>query len=175
MIFIILFVVALICGLVGWGMAREKGKDPLTWAIICVLFPVIGLAMLALTGADEPRTAAETPELKKWRALADVDDDIAAAGLAARAHGDVYEAKLAEKYFMLNDKQYLGKLLENVVTAAQADKVAIEAAPATPASSGSFGNYQFRVSGDGTHTITRGYPHVGQSFTSYDEMVAACK
>ena len=38
----------LICGYAGYEIARLKGRDPWVWAIICFLFAVLGVILVAI-------------------------------------------------------------------------------------------------------------------------------
>jgi len=48
-------IIALICAYLGHRIAVSKGRGPVLWAIICFIFPVIGLIIILLL---PPKTAA---------------------------------------------------------------------------------------------------------------------
>ena len=48
-------IIALICAYLGHRIAVSKGRGPVLWAIICFIFPLIGLIIILLL---PPKTAA---------------------------------------------------------------------------------------------------------------------
>ena len=38
----------LLCGYIGYEIAKSKGRDPWVWAIICFLFAVLGVILVAI-------------------------------------------------------------------------------------------------------------------------------
>jgi hypothetical protein len=56
----IAIVIMLGFGLVGYFVAKSKGKQPILWAVICALFPLIGLIILAFL-RPEISTAQSSP------------------------------------------------------------------------------------------------------------------
>jgi hypothetical protein len=146
MILVVYLLVGALFAYIGAGMARSRGRDPAIWAVICFLFPLVGVIALALAG-DSPqdsrysnpvRTLNSKPEhlgvskvaqpqvkgkafdVVKWEALKDVDDDIASAVDVVKKYGPAAEDELAEKYFVLNDKAYLTALTQKIVDAKEA-------------------------------------------------------
>ena len=43
----------LICGYCGFVIAKSKGRDPWVWAIICFLFAVLGVILVAVLPSKE--------------------------------------------------------------------------------------------------------------------------
>jgi hypothetical protein len=147
----IAIVVMLGFGVVGYLVAKSKGRQPMLWAVICALFPLIGLIILAFL-RPELTTTSESPSYdliaypaastqtatpiaalpkregkeraydgKKWAALVEIDQDIAEAAAKVRAVGDRYVDQLAETYLTLNDKSYLSSVVDKVLERARDD------------------------------------------------------
>lgn len=111
--------------------------------------------------ASPATPASPTFDVQKWKALKEVDPDIAKiANFIREKHGDRYENMFAEKYLALNDKQYLRQCAETVVAAAKEE--------ASKPTEGTIGKSDF-VKRDGTYVITRGIG-AGKSFNTYDEL-----
>lgn len=126
--FFVLFAM-LICGWGGAYVAKARGKPPAIWAVICALSPLAGVLLLAASS----RSPAKRPQLSfakagmfttgsfsqadlnRWKALVELDPDIAAAAAIAREKGIGCEMMLAEKYLTLNDKSYLQPALEEAL------------------------------------------------------------
>jgi hypothetical protein len=128
-----LLIVGLICAAIGAAWAKSKNRSPVTWGIVCFLTGFLGLIILAFQRALPSGEVVPTvvhvagpvevagPDMKRWQALVEVDDDIEAAATAARNVGPQYEQMLAEKYLALNDKQYLKAVLGKVLNQARQD------------------------------------------------------
>lgn len=166
MIIVIYFIVGIIFGVMGAGMARRRNRDAAIWGIVCFLFPLIGIFVLAIAGQAAVSTqairASDGVNMRQWQALVELDPEIADAAMKARAAGPHVERMLAEKYLALNDKQYLGaaltKALEQGATAAPVGKV---------------GKTNYKMNSDGTFVATSGR-NVGRTFSSLAELEAAC-
>jgi hypothetical protein len=104
-----------------WNLAAKKHKDSLLWAVICFIIPIAIIFLLASGSNDEVEAASSVRDLRRWNALIEVDPDIAAAAEKARSLDPDCERLLAEKYMVLNDKQYLEPLLTKVITQFEAD------------------------------------------------------
>ncbi len=109
-----------------------------------------------------PSTQSNTEN--RWQTLIEVDAEIRQAAAAARERGQVYEARLAEKYLTLNDKQYLSKILENVLS--EADKNSLGG---QTNDRGEFNGIPYRFRSDGSYVITKG-KLVGTVFRSREDM-----
>ena len=108
--FVIYLAIAALLAWLGAKMASTRGRDPVVWAILCFLFGLLGILILALMGdASGTKTNARlsTEQKRKWTALVDLDPEIRAVAARARAHGEKYEVMLAERYLALGDKSYL--------------------------------------------------------------------
>jgi hypothetical protein len=131
MLFFFLYLaLALVLAWVGSKMATARGRDPVIWAIMCFLFGLLGILVLAIVG--EASGLKANPRLpmdqkRKWLALVDLDPEIRDVAARARAHGEKYELMLAERYLALGDKSYL-KAAEDFV-AKQIEADAIKPAP----------------------------------------------
>jgi uncharacterized protein DUF5362 len=90
--------------------------------------------LLSSTSADRPAPTlvvpssvqmAEMPQrstaydVAKWKALVEFDSDIADASKRVGAYGDRYVDQLAAAYLALNDKQYLGTVVDKIVERAR--------------------------------------------------------
>lgn len=159
----IVLLVASVSALIGGSMASNRSKNPIVWGLICFLFPLIGLIILAASGTDQPaRSVSNLPrgvDYNRWTTLKEVDPDIAAAASEAQKIGPMAEHRLAEKFLTLNDKSYLPTLLHNL------QKEAVALSSDVQVVSGQ----QCRVFGDGSVVITRG-KHVGKTFSSVGEL-----
>lgn len=106
-------------------MARSRDRDPAIWAVICFLFPLIGVLALAISGGA-PRSSANRgvagEEGKKWQVLQELDPDIRAAADRIREADPSYEGLLAQKYMALNDKNYLKAAEEAVMQQIDLDR-----------------------------------------------------
>lgn len=137
MFFLILLALMAIFAFVGFKMAESRGKDPVLWAILCGLTGLIGLLFLAASGQAKrepdttkpyepaqippPSSSGETSppktatyDEKKWAILKEVDPEVRAAAQEIAALGPAYEADMAEKYQVLNDKTYLAPIVAAV-------------------------------------------------------------
>jgi hypothetical protein len=67
---------------------------------------------------------------RKWQSLVRYDDDLCAAVDAVRGFGPIWEDELAVEYLSINDKTYLPKIIERIVSnaTAAAERSASEAA-----------------------------------------------
>jgi hypothetical protein len=104
---------------------------------------------LASTGKDY--------DLTKWRALKEVDPEIARAAAQASQKGSMNEDELARKYLSLMDKSYLPSIL--------AKALAIAPIP----TEGQIGPHQFKKGSDGWYKIVAG-PRKGVTFATYEAM-----
>ena len=68
----------------------------------------------------KPRCEPEF-DLARWSALASEDPDIAAAMAEVGRYGRYYAADLAASYQVLDDKRYLRRIVDTIVTEAHAD------------------------------------------------------
>lgn len=110
----VLILISLVSAVIGAMMAGNRNRNPLTWAIICFLIPLIGIVILAAIETTEgPGLKAD--DRKRWETLIEVDKDIAAAAAKARAVDPECERVLAEKYLVLNEKKYLSSLLKSTL------------------------------------------------------------
>lgn len=118
MIILVLYVVfAIAFAVIGARMARSRNRDPAIWALICCLFPLLGVIVLAVAGSASQSASvavANDQNWQKWSVLRDLDPDIRAAAERMRAKGPPYERLLAEKYMTLGDKNYLAPAEEAV-------------------------------------------------------------
>ena len=60
-----LFLFGFIWAGIGAWMAGEKNRDKLSWGIICFLFGLFGLILLAIAGKKEPEIIKRTVRRKK--------------------------------------------------------------------------------------------------------------
>ena len=114
--------VGIIFALVGAKMARTRQRDPAIWAIVCFLFPLIGILALLVAGGTSDATAGLSVDQRhKWKALCELDPDIREVAERAREHGKKYEDLLAVKYLALNEKTYLRAAEDAVAKQIDAD------------------------------------------------------
>ncbi len=133
----------------------------------------------AMNKDSGPVAAAAPAALSaKWAALVELDPEIEAAAAAARAHGEGCERLLAEKYLVLDDKQYLQSALQKAVEIFQQQKEEIEtirklSLPELPFDGGQtkIGTmpFHYKVSASGGYTVTKGQ-FAGFVFASYPEL-----
>lgn len=125
-ILIVYIVVGVIFAVIGAKMARSRQRDPAIWAVICFLFPLIGVLALALAGSASGASVGGDMSAdlgKKWSVLVELDPEIRAAAERVRAKGMRYEALLAQKYMAINDKAYLKAAEDAVHKQAEEDEV----------------------------------------------------
>lgn len=131
---------ALIGFTVGYIIDEMKGGlwglflGPIGWLIAAITKD----KSAKVTTSGGAREATSPSEYEKWEVLKGVDDDIMAASkrinLFAIENGvnaATLEKKVAANYFTLNDKTYLGRIIDNVLSeplAALDKKVIIDAA-----------------------------------------------
>lgn len=135
------FLMSVIVGFaVGYIIDEMKGGlwglflGPIGW-LIAAITKDKSAKLTTSGGAGEPTSPSE---YQKWEVLKSVDDDILAASkrinLFAMENGvnaAALEKKVAAKYFTLNDKTYLDRIMDNVLSeplAAFDKKVVIDAA-----------------------------------------------
>lgn len=176
-----LLVIPLIFGVLGAAIAASKNRNPIGWGLLCFLLPLLGLIILvfqktqtsteekiavALAGADMAqigsggRSSANVVESPKWKALVELDPEIADAADKARRYGVYYEALLAQKYLPLNDKQYLQGALEKVLEEAR-----------TQPAEGKIGKTFFKKMDNGMYYVSGGHGR-GKTFPNYDALKA---
>lgn len=159
----IVLLVAVVSALIGGSMASNRNKNPIVWGLICFLFPLIGLIILAASGTDPAvgpvLSLPRGVDYNRWNTLKEVDPDIAAAASEAQKIGPMAEHRLAEKFLTLNDKSYLPTLLQNL----QKEAVALSSEFQV------INGQQCKVFGDGSVVITRG-KHVGKAFSNVSEL-----
>lgn len=138
-LWLILIVIGFLFALVGFEMAKKRGRDPVVWASICALTGLVGVIVLSALGdseskydnldiddytyrmpgnrplLDDLQSTAKSYDVKKWQALLEVDDDVAIAAETVRKFGETHVDDLADKYLALNDKSYLPKLVSNIL------------------------------------------------------------
>jgi hypothetical protein len=108
-------------------MARARNRDSAIWAIICFLFPLLGIVVLALSGQSEGSvrdlsgSVLNNEAKNKWKTLQEVDPDIRDAADRVRQLGVKYEMLLAQKYMSLNEKTYLAAAEAAVLKQADID------------------------------------------------------
>jgi hypothetical protein len=105
------------------NVAKERGKSPGAYFALAFFFSAL-IALLILLASSASVARKDTTEIasdeqsEKWRALVDLDPDIAAAAQRVRALGPGFERLLAKKYLAIGDKSYLEAAVEFVVQAA---------------------------------------------------------
>lgn len=141
------FVILIACGIIAFLAARHAsatGRDPVVWGLVGFFTGGIGLIILGLVDKRPNEISASrslgvhrapsdvsvrlpsaAPEpagydLRRWQALIEVDDEIAAATEQVKAYGDQFEHELAQKYLALNDKSYLAPLVKKITDRADA-------------------------------------------------------
>jgi hypothetical protein len=143
--FLIYVLLTIIFTIIGVNMARSRNRDTAVWGLICALTGFVGVIVLAIAGSapvqsasyDPRRTDDRTPTLPsppraiappvakksydeaKWAALLEVDSDISAAAEKLKHFDPKYQDELAEKFFVLGDKAYLGTLVEKITARAE--------------------------------------------------------
>lgn len=124
--FVVLYlIIGIVFAVIGSSMARSRQRDAALWAVICFLFPLIGVLALALAGPASGASAGNTISnelVKKWSVLVELDPDIRAAAERVRTRGAPYEALLAQKYMAIGDKAYLKAAEEAVLRQAEQDE-----------------------------------------------------
>jgi hypothetical protein len=140
MILIIWLALCLWCAIAGFRMAEKRNRDAVAWAVICFLFGLFGIIILAVVGpkSDPRATYAIAPfpqqipvpvtnnppavDREKWEKLIEYDVDLAAAVKRIAAHGDMYSQKLAIDYMTIGDKAYLESIVSKIEEISHADK-----------------------------------------------------
>lgn len=148
-------------GFIGSRMAASRQRNVAVWAVICFLFPLIGLIVLLVIGQAAPDTNPKTSK-GKWNTLLEVDADIRQAAETARARGPAYEAMLSQKYLQLNDKSYLPGILTSVLKQADLDS--------TEPEEGTFGEWKYEGKKGGSYKVIEGR-FKGMVFESHSEMM----
>lgn len=134
MLFIFIFGVAIVCGVVGASMAKSRGKDSALWFLICAFFPIIGILALAVSGEDPPTRSSQgltqasaspvqtvrsetkitAVDTAAWKALREYDADIASAVAAIGVYGRDAEERLATAYLAVSDKNLLPAIISKI-------------------------------------------------------------
>jgi hypothetical protein len=142
MFFLIWVAVGAIFAWAGASMAANRNRDPMLWGIISFFTGIIGIVILAVIGEErQPVTAqsysastlpmgrlgdasveravtndasVKSYDVKRWTALKEVDGELAVAAKEASELGPGHEDELAEKFLILNDKNYLPNLIDNL-------------------------------------------------------------
>jgi hypothetical protein len=57
---ILILIVGIVSAFFGAKLAQNKGRDPALWGLMCFLFPLLGLVVLALVGDLSPSRADVT-------------------------------------------------------------------------------------------------------------------
>lgn len=177
---IFILLIAIVFGLIGSSMAKKRGRDAVGWFVICFLFPIIGLIILAAVGdakkeqtvpdSGSPNTRAITVDQSaKWRSLVELDADVAAAAEKAREYGPEYEKLLAEKFLPLSDKTYLQAALNKVIEAARLDELSPET-EARQEAKAYLDKLPHKIDADGCYVLTKG-ALIGRRFSSAVEFV----
>lgn len=100
------------------NVAQQRGESPLVYFALSFFFSAIVALLILLVSSNagaQPRPAPTSDEhSEKWRALVDLDPDVAAAAEQVRALGPRYEEMLAKKYLAIGDKSYLKAAVEFV-------------------------------------------------------------
>lgn len=126
----IFLIIALAAAVIGALVAQSKGKSVVLWAVLCGLFPIALLVLAFMSNEnDEAPTAAlpektaavDEPFWEKWQVLKSVDNDIREVGETLSRHGLKYEKRLAQEFFLLNDKSYLGPLRDKIMIDVEKD------------------------------------------------------
>jgi hypothetical protein len=140
--FVVYIVLAVVFALIGSEMAKSRNRDAAAWALISALFPLLGILALAVAGKANvpqfhqpanvswqpipeiqtaPRLEAKEYDERKWKALLEVDDDVAAAAKVVAEYGSLYLDEFAGKFMALDDKSYLEVLKSKTVAKAEND------------------------------------------------------
>lgn len=139
-------ILMVIFAFVGSSMATTRNRDPMLWAILCALTGIVGVLILAAIGEERRYSASagdpissppkmmphirqvsaplQQParyDVEKWRALVEIDPEIAAAFHEVAPYGAQYVDELAIKYLVLSDKNYLRPIVNKVLEMAQAE------------------------------------------------------
>lgn len=144
--FILFVVVWAISALVGSFIDAKRGAlwglflGPIGWIIAAILKSKLDKQPSVVRSVEtfspssssrfsEPRKSAiiESDEQRRWKVLKEVDLEIRAASEQVIKLDPSLDAVLAEKYLVLNDKQYLQRLTELVVRSHKEEKSALQA------------------------------------------------
>jgi hypothetical protein len=141
MIFIIAIVVGIVCAFIGAEMAKNRGRDAAVWAVICFLFPIVGILALAIAGGDGrhpvqsvtnsqskygnqldatavsnalPAASPLSSASQAWKTLKEFDIEIRQAAEALSPFGVDAEERLAKAYLAVSDKALLPSMVAKI-------------------------------------------------------------
>jgi hypothetical protein len=93
---------------------------------ISVVALVAGLVVASSAGAEPSATASSSAryDVAKWKALTELDPEIAAAVAEVEPYGSLAVTELATKYLAVNDKQYLAAIVKQITDKYRAQREA---------------------------------------------------
>ncbi len=99
------------------GAAGELAYHPVYFWLSAVVL-VTGLVVAGSAGTPASATASSGAsaayDVERWKALTEIDPEIAAAVAEVKPYGGPALAELATKYLTLNDKQYLAAIVQQI-------------------------------------------------------------
>ncbi|BCH63299.1 hypothetical protein RvVAT039_05150 [Agrobacterium vitis] len=146
MLFVFLCIVQIAFIFLGAAMAKERGRDPALWGVICGLTSLLGVIALLASGNQKttvgisknaivpnaaPSLITDQKPVKKydtakWNVLVEVDSDIQQAVDVLQPFGTEYVDEFAEKYMQLSDKNYISALVEKISMKAEKNRVEMD-------------------------------------------------
>lgn len=131
---VVYFSVSLLCAFIGMEMARSRNKDPAMWGLICFLFGLIGIIILAMSGGSVPQTqqsytalpdqppkdtpvapSASAADTAAWKALTEFDEEVKRAVQNISGFGRSAEERLATAYLAVKDKNLLPAIVGKII------------------------------------------------------------
>ncbi len=134
---IVIVIIMVVFGTIGAIMAANRNRSAFGWFIVCALFPLLGIIILAAVGKaqsdgirviyrehhDDARYLPEAepirsrPEydLDKWNALAEFDPDIRAACEKLKPYGASATKRFASAYMALGDKTMIASMVDRII------------------------------------------------------------
>ena len=129
MLLVLWFVIAVAFGFMGASVARNKGKEPAAWGLICFLIPISIVVLLASNGSSRSGTASSADVDIKWDALLRYDPEIRSAANQLAAYGPDALAAFQRIFSTVENKAAIPEIVSDIITAAKASQLTSLLAP----------------------------------------------
>ena len=119
MVLLIWLIIAIVFGVIGANVARNKGKDAAAWGIICFLLPFAVIFLLASSSQSLPLESPAEDLDQKWAALVRYDPEIRAAAEQVAPYGPLATSMLRDLYTAVQNKAALPSIISDIINSAK--------------------------------------------------------
>ena len=129
MLLLLWFAIAVAFGFIGASVARNKGKEPAAWGLICFLIPIAIVFLLASSEKSSSDPVSEDDANNKWDALSRYDPEIRSATNQLAVYGPDAIAAFQKIFSSVQNKAAIPEIVSDIIIAAKASQLTSLLAP----------------------------------------------